>query len=203
MLAALVYDERAYPDDILRQVVDRCRARGWRLAGVVQHRSREAGHRCDMWLEDLATGQQASIFAGRGRGAKGCQLDEDAMLQVVSQIERELKDNPKLLMLNKFGKVEAEGAGMRDLIAQAVWMGIPVIVGVPVRNLHAWRQFAGEMSAELHSSRDVDVWLARTVDGAPSVGGLGESHGRVDEPQFQAGDRAIDRIRPRAGRPRT
>jgi nucleoside-triphosphatase THEP1 len=168
MLAALVYDEHAYPDDILKQVVDRCRARGFRLAGVVQRKSREAGHRCDMLLEDLVTGRHVSIFAGRGRGAKGCQLDEDAMLQVVSQIERELKDNPKLLMLNKFGKVEAEGAGMRDLIAQAVWMGIPVIVGVPARNLNAWREFAGELSIELHNSRDTDGWLARTVGGAPS-----------------------------------
>jgi nucleoside-triphosphatase THEP1 len=132
ILAALVYNEQAYPDDILKEVVDRCRARGFRLAGVVQHRSREAGHRCDMLLEDLATGQQSSIFAGRGRGAKGCQLDQDAMLQVVSQIERELKGSPKLLILNKFGKVEAEGAGMRDLIAKAAWMGIPAIVGVPV-----------------------------------------------------------------------
>jgi nucleoside-triphosphatase THEP1 len=168
MLAALVYDEQAYPNDILKQVVDRCRARGLRLAGVVQHRSREAGHRCDMLLEDLATGRQASIFAGRGRGAQGCQLDEDAMLQVVSQIERQLKDDPKLLMLNKFGKVEAEGAGMRDLIAQAVWMGIPVIVGVPARNLRAWRAFAGELSTELYNSRDADGWLGRTVGGAPS-----------------------------------
>jgi nucleoside-triphosphatase THEP1 len=167
ILAALVYNERAYPDDILKEVVDRCRARGFRLVGVVQHRSREAGHRCDMLLEDLATGQQTSIFAGRGRGAKGCQLDQDAMLQVVSQIERELKGNPKLLVLNKFGKVEAEGAGMRDLIAKAAWMGIPAIVGVPVCNLHAWREFAGELSAELHDSRDVEGWLLRTVRGTP------------------------------------
>jgi hypothetical protein len=167
ILAALVYNEQAYPDDILKEVVDRCRARGLRLAGVVQHRSREAGHRCDMLLEDLATGQQASIFAGRGRGAKGCQLDQDAMLQVVSQIERELKDDLKLLILNKFGKVEAEGAGMRDLIAKAAWMGIPAIVGVPVCNLLAWREFAGELSVELRDSRDVEGWLAKTVSGAP------------------------------------
>jgi nucleoside-triphosphatase THEP1 len=167
-MAALVYDEQAYPNVILKQVVDRCRGRGLRLAGVVQRRSREAGHRCDTLLEDLATGRQASIFAGRGHGAKGCQLDEDAMLQVVSQIEGELKDNPKLLMLNKFGKLEAEGAGMRGLIAQAVWMGIPVIICVPARNLHAWRNFAGELSTELHNSCDVDDWLVRTVGGAHS-----------------------------------
>ena len=97
VLAALVYDEQAYPCDILKQVVDRCRARGLRLAGVV-----EARHRCDVLLEDPATGRQASIFAGRGRGAKGCQMDEDAMLEVVSRIERGLMENPELLMLNKF-----------------------------------------------------------------------------------------------------
>jgi nucleoside-triphosphatase THEP1 len=186
MLAALVYDEQAYPDDILRQIVDRCRARGLRLAGVIQHKSHEAAHRCDMLLEDLATGRRASIFAGRGRAAKGCQMDEDAMLEVVSGIERGLKENPELLMLNKFGKFEAEGAGMRDLIAQAISMGIPVLIGVPVRNLHAWREYAGELSTELHNSRDVDGWLARTMGGAHSVGGFGDSHGRVDEPHFQA-----------------
>ena len=57
---------------------------------------------------------------------------------------------------------------MRDLIAHAVWMSIPVIVGVPARNLDACREFAGELSAELHSSRDVDGWLARTVGGESS-----------------------------------
>ena len=168
MLGALVYDEQAYPDDILKRVVDRCRAGGLRLAGVVQHRSCEAGHRCDMRLEDLATGRKTSIFAGRGHGARGCQLDEYAMLQVVAQMERELEENPKLLMLNKFGRGEAEGTGMRDLIAQSVNMGIPVLIGVPVRNLHAWREYAGELSTELHNSCDVDDWLAWTVGGAPS-----------------------------------
>jgi nucleoside-triphosphatase THEP1 len=159
MLAALVYNEQAYPDEILKQVVDRCRLRGERLAGVIQHRPRDPGHRCDMLLEDLATGRQTSIFAGRGRGAKGCQLDEYAMLQTVSEIESALKNSPEFLVLNKFGKVEAEGMGMRDLIAQAVCMGIPVIVGVPERNLRDWREFAGEFSVELNSSGGVDEWL--------------------------------------------
>jgi hypothetical protein len=38
-------------------------------------------------------------------------------------------------------------------------MGIPVIVGVPERNLCAWREFAGEVSVELNSSADVNGWL--------------------------------------------
>jgi nucleoside-triphosphatase THEP1 len=130
MLAALVYNEQASPDEILRQVVDRYRLRGVRLSDVIQHRPRDPGHRCDMLLEDLATKRQTSIFASRGRGAKGCQLDKYAMMNIVSEIELALKNGLEFVVLNKFGKLEAEGMGMRDLIAQAVCMGIPVIVGV-------------------------------------------------------------------------
>lgn len=161
ILAALVYNEQSYPDQIFKRVVDRCRLQGTRMAGVIQHRARDPSHRCDMLLEDLATGRQTSIFADRGHGAKGCQLDEDAMLQMVSEIELALKNGSDLVVLNKFGKVEAEGRGMRDLIAQAVGLDTPLIVGVPARNLQAWREFAREFSVELNSSDDVDEWLGR------------------------------------------
>jgi hypothetical protein len=161
-VAALVYDEGTYPDDIMKYLVGLCRMRGMRLAGVIQYRSRYPNYRCDMVLEDLTTGRRTSIFAGRGRGAKGCQLDEYAMLQTVSEIELALKNSPELLVLNKFGKAEAEGMGLRDLIAQAICMGVPVIVGVPQRNLGAWREFAGEFSVELNSS-GVDEWLKRRL----------------------------------------
>jgi hypothetical protein len=110
-------------------------------------------------LQDLNTGRRTSIFTGRGRGAKGCQLDEYAMLQAVSEIEVALKDDPALLVMNKFGKAETEGKGMRSLIALAIRAGIPVIVGVPARNLDDWRQFVGEFSIELHNSGDVSGWL--------------------------------------------
>jgi nucleoside-triphosphatase THEP1 len=162
-VAALVYDDGTYPHEIMKHVVGYCRMRGMRLAGVIQYRSRYPNHRCDMVLEDLMTGRRISIFASRGRGAKGCQLDEYAMLQTVSEIELALKNSPELLVLNKFGKMEAEGMGMRDLIAQAICMGVPVIVGVPERNLRVWREFAGEFSVELNSSGGVDEWLRRRL----------------------------------------
>jgi Protein of unknown function (DUF2478) len=67
------------------------RMRGMRLAGVIQYRSRNLTHRCDMVLEDLTTGRRTSIFASRGRGTKGCQLDDHAMLQTVLEIELAVK----------------------------------------------------------------------------------------------------------------
>jgi len=65
-------------------------------------------------------------------------------------------------VLNKFGKAECEGRGLRDLIASAIDRGIPVIIGVPKRNLEAWRNFAGDFAVELKADEgDVERWLKR------------------------------------------
>jgi hypothetical protein len=90
-------------------------------------------------------------------------LDEDAMLRVVAQIRRDLARGLKLLVRNKFGKVEAEGGGMRELIAQAISDGNPVVIGIPQRNLAAWREFAGDLSTELHHSGSAKGWLSKAV----------------------------------------
>jgi hypothetical protein len=71
-----------------------------------------------------------------------------------------LEKVPQLLVLNKLGKVECEGGGLRDLIASAIDRGIPVVIGVPERTLDAWRSFAGEFAVELLDHRgEVLRWL--------------------------------------------
>ena len=59
-----------------------------------------------------------------------------------------LATDPDLLVINRFGKTEAEGGGVRPLIADAVDRGIPVLIAVPWRNIASWRVFAGELAVE-------------------------------------------------------
>ena len=47
------------------------------------------------------------------------------------------------------GNLKTPGEQNLDLIASAIDRGIPVIIGVPDRNLEAWRSFAGEFANEL------------------------------------------------------
>ena len=149
-LAAIVYANEFYPDAVFKTLVQRCRARGLTLAGVLQHQAFVGGdRRCDVILEDLATGHRTVLFENRGAGARGCRLDEAALAEATARVEGSFEQAPHLLVLNKFGKVECEGSGLRDLIAGAIDRGIPVIIGVPERNLDAWRDFAGEFAAEL------------------------------------------------------
>lgn len=52
------------------------------------------------------------------------------------------------------------GGGLRDLIASAIDRGVPVVIGVPQRNLDAWRRFAGEFAMELSDdASEVERWL--------------------------------------------
>jgi hypothetical protein len=52
------------------------------------------------------------------------------------------------VILNKFGKTEAEGRGLRDALVQAVQLGVLIIVGVPFRNIEQWRIFSEGLAEE-------------------------------------------------------
>ena len=163
-LVAIVYANEAYPQSTFERIVENCRRRGLRVAGVLQHPvcSDTAGH-CDVVLEELTTGIRTDLFEDRGSGARGCRLDVAALAEVNGQVARSLDSDPEILILNKFGKVEAEGRGLLDLVAIAVDRSIPVVIGVPIRNLEAWRNFAGGMSVEFSSDpSEVADWLNRT-----------------------------------------
>lgn len=163
-LVAIVYANEAYPQSTFEAIVEHCRGRGLRAAGVLQHPvcSDAAGH-CDVALEELTTGRRTDLFEDRGPGAQGCRLDVAALAEVNAQVTRSLDAAPQVMILNKFGKVEAEGRGLLDLIAIAIDRGIPVVIGVPIRNLEAWRKFAEGLSAEFSSdpSETLD-WLNST-----------------------------------------
>jgi hypothetical protein len=149
-VAAIVYDNEAYPDGLFRQIVDVCRSADIAIAGVLQRLAFEgADHRCDVYLEDLSSGHRTQLFENRGSEARGCRLDSAALTEATTRIEESLDDEPRLLVLNKFGKAESEREGMRDLIAKAIEAEIPVVIGVPARNLEAWREFAGSFSVEI------------------------------------------------------
>jgi hypothetical protein len=162
-LVAIVYANEAYPQSTFEAIVEYCRRRELRAAGVLQHPvCPDTAGPCEVALEELTTGRRTDLYEDRGPGARGCRLDLAALAEVNAQVARSLDTAPELLILNKFGKVEAEGRGLLDLIAIAIDRGIPVVIGVPIRNLEAWRNFTGGLSAEFSSdpSETMD-WLNR------------------------------------------
>ncbi len=148
-ITAILCSEGREAASLMLRAVRHLSSSGVRSAGFIQRDIERPGQcRCDMMLEDLATGAVIAISENRGPEARGCRLDTHALMEAVAATERALLAAPDLLVVNKFGKTEAEGGGFRPVIADAVGRGIPVLIAVPWRNVDGWRRFAGSLAIE-------------------------------------------------------
>ena len=141
---ALVYDSGPAVNRWFAGLVTELRRSGKNLAGLVQEDAPHPGRtRCDMVLHELATGRAISISEDLGAGATSCRLSTPRLLEAAQLVEAQLAD-AEIVFLNKFGKAEAEGGGLRDLIAHCIESGKSLVIGVPRSNLQVWTDFCGE-----------------------------------------------------------
>lgn len=146
-ITAILYTAGATFEVFLQDATARMAAAGMNLAGLVQHsRPRADRARCDMLLRDLANGGLHAISDDRGPLARGCRLNVDRLLGACEAAMAGLTGETDMLVLCKFGKTEVEGGGFRTLIVRALELGVPVLIGVPLANLAAFREFAGDLA---------------------------------------------------------
>lgn len=173
-LTAVVYEAGtgAQTDRLLADVAARLEASGYRLAGTVQRAFERADRcACDMIVRDLATGDELKISEDRGPNARGCRLDPRMLEALVGSASAALERGVDALIINKFGKQEALGAGFRDVIACALADGVPTVVAVNRAYFDSWRAFAADFADELPPEfAPVHKWLVdRLPESEPSV----------------------------------
>jgi len=160
-LAAVLNRGPGVVDDLLAAMARRLGGLGLRLAGVVQSNpGRSDRCACDMVLEDLASGRVRRISQDLGAESRACRLDAGALEEMAGLVEAGLTPGLDLLIINRFGKREAEGAGFRTAIVRALDLGIPVLVGLSPDNRPGWDRFSGGMGRVLEGEGALDDWLA-------------------------------------------
>ena len=82
-------------------------------------------------------------------------------------VERSIRTAPpNLVILNKFGKAEEEGGGMRGAIGAALAADIPVLVSVGELALPALGLFAGDLCVVVEADAAVvSKWLQARIGG--------------------------------------
>ena len=149
MLAWFTSEEKGAADRLLAALAPRLAAEGVRVAGAVQVNTERPGRRHpDMDLRVLTGGDAVRISQDLGPFARGCRLDPDGLERAVALVAGALAD-ADLLIVNKFGKQEAEGRGFQPMIAEALIAGLPVLIAVAPSNRAAFAAFADGMGEEL------------------------------------------------------
>jgi hypothetical protein len=176
-LAYTMAPGRGDTDLVLFKVAGDLAKRGFRCCGTVQINSErpDAGP-CDMDVLVLPDGPVLRISQDLGPSARGCRLDPAALETAVGLVSSGFSADADVLIVNKFGKHEAEGRGFRTLIADALSMDVPVLVGLNTLNLPAFEAFADGLAIRLPPDPEVLVRWAVFADQC-----LRRSDGIVDE----------------------
>lgn len=164
----IIYDDGLFADTLIAQCAAGLIASGFRLGGVVQSNPHRPGRRrCDMHVKDLLGGDEIRISLDRGNEARGCRLDPDAFACINAWVERAVLERVDLLIINKFGKEEAHGRGLRPVIADALIAEIPLMIGVSTRNLCDFLTFVGDSATRLEPGIEaMTAWCRSAIERA-------------------------------------
>lgn len=159
-LAAILYRPQDDVDGLLADFAQNLVRSGERIGGVVQRNVKD-GADCQIGMQavDLMTGAEISICQPLGSGAMACKLDAAGLAEAAVAVTRAIAADVDLVVINKFSKQEAAGAGLRDELSCAIAAGIPVLTAVPEKCLEAWNDFTGGIGTSLLCERGaIEGW---------------------------------------------
>ena len=145
-IAAILTDDGVATQDLLAAMVADWRQSGARIGGVLGELHGLPDRTCGAgFLRDIASGRPYAIYVETPPSQTSCHLDAAG---VASACQALLDQIPKsdLVVLNKFGKLEAMGQGLAPAFERAICAGKPVLTTVSNRHCDAWRTFAPETS---------------------------------------------------------
>lgn len=163
--AAIRYRPGDRIEEFLAEVARRFQGRGLRVAGLLQHSLRSnAMDRCTFEMEDLRDGRRYRISQDLGQGSEACSIDQAAIAAASVVLRRAVEGRPDVVIVNKFGGLEACGEGLREEMSLIVAEGLALLTTVNDEHAAAWREYAGGEGSELPMDLDaVLAWAARVA----------------------------------------
>lgn len=144
---------------VFRTLVERWQ-RTFRVAGLVAEHHGLADRACSAgFLRNLTSDERFSIFHDLGPGSTACHLDDAGALTAADAVRRDIAAGCDLVLLSKFGKLEAAGKGLYGAFNAALDAHIPLLTSVSRGCEAPWEKLAGRSYAVLPADADrIDVW---------------------------------------------
>jgi hypothetical protein len=167
-LAAVVYGPDDDPDGLFIDFAGDLSRSGLRPAGLIQVgrtcRSQDPG----LGVVVLPGGEVVPLVGNLPPRAAGCRLDATRLAGVATRVAGAIAGGSDLVIISRFGRMEAQGGGLAGLITGAIDADIPVLIAVPEHRFAALVRFSNGMNVRLACRREaLDRWW-RSVAGPPS-----------------------------------
>jgi len=164
-IAALVHESAEYADEFLYAFIQDLQAQDKNILGVIQaHPEVSFAYGSQMGIVDLSTGAYLSIAQDLGKHNTSCCLDAEAVSNASTILQAARMQSPDLLIVNRFGKLEAEGDGFADEMLEIMSEGTPMLTVVAERFLPQWREFTGGLATEIApDSAALHQWYDQAV----------------------------------------
>jgi hypothetical protein len=149
----------ALVQDLFRTLATRWHSSA-RLAGVVAEDHGLPDRACSAgYLRSLRDGAMYPIFQDLGPGSTVCHLAGTDALAAAAAVRRDIVHGCDLVVLSKFGKLEAQSGGLRDAFTAAFEAEVPVLTSVSPAFRDAWESVAASLFVVMPAEIDrVDAW---------------------------------------------
>jgi hypothetical protein len=157
--------------EMFRGIVDAWRP-AVRVAGVIEEPHNLPGRRCRSgYLRSIVDGGLYPMFEDLGRGSDACDLAGAGAIDATRAVTRDIAGGCDLVLLSKFGKLEAGGEGLTEAFAAALAAGLPVLTSVSPDYEKVWEKFAAPLFVVLPADpqRIAAWWQALREDAVPAA----------------------------------
>lgn len=158
LIAAIVGAESAVIQRLLADTVADWQRAGMKVCGVVEEAHGLTGRSCSSGLlRNLQTGNIFPMYLDEPPAHTSCHLDELGVVNACASIAAHIATSD-LVVLSKFGKVEAVGSGLFEAFETAVRLGKPVLTSVAPKHHYAWQRFAPEAIFIRPDRVSIEAW---------------------------------------------
>lgn len=162
-IAAIVHRAaRRNADQLLAESAMALRRHGYRVRGLLQTDIAPSGGMGKrMLLTDVSNGRVFPISQDLCVGSAACCVDPGGIADASVVLRDALHDKADVIVVNRFGSLEASGQGLSTEMLALMSAGIPLVTVVEERFVDAWRLFTGSASIELAPRAGLlRAWLA-------------------------------------------
>lgn len=131
-----------------------------RIAGVIEEDHGLGERVCSAGkLRNIVDGRSYPIFQDLGSGSSACHLDGTGAISASEAVRLDIAAGCDLVLLSKFGKLEAAGTGLAPAFIAAIEAGVPLLTAVSPAFQAAWERFAAPFFIALPADPEmIEAW---------------------------------------------